>query len=355
VTANFEGIDLSIIGRTEEIIETLIFRNRAGVRIRKIKREIAFTQAIDITIKSINYTLSENFKAEPPIQFYGYATLVMQDSTTAAIPIVSPKQRLYYGFQPEAFRQWRHWIEFYQLYQLHRFNDISLSKLLINSQLPYVRERPQLSQSGWIELPIREVYIKLREDCQFELEFSQWQPIPFTDPINNVSVNGRSRQIDGSKDNGLPATGIQPSRKTPAAPFQGNPPTTSIEQAGVRGFDLKGNIEPPPPPLIYWVEFAYLSLANLQGAAFSQFQYIQTSLGADGLIVTPTINVSATSGLFSPCGTPTRFSTYQFIVNGVVVQTSNWKQNFTWNFVAKSGVSLPVALPSVTIPLGFCQ
>ena len=238
MTSTFQPIDLSLIGKTEEIIETLVFRNKASVSIRKIKRERAFTQAVDIIIRSIDYGLSENFKANPPIQFYGYATLVMQDCTQIAIPIVFPRQRLYYGFQPEAFRQWRHWIEFYQLYQLHRINDINLSKLLVNSQIDYIFERPELANTGWIELPIREVYIKVREDCQFELEFSQWQGIPFIDPISGVNIEAKSRQPDGDKDNGLPKDGIQPKQNPPSNPFGGNPTTSSLENAGIKGFDL---------------------------------------------------------------------------------------------------------------------
>jgi len=239
MTANFEGIDLSLIGKTEEIITTLIFRNNASVKIRKIKREKAFTQSIDIIINSIDYGLNENFKATPPIQFYGYATLVMQDCQEISIPITSARQRLYYGFQPEAFRQWRHWIEFYQLYQLHRFNDINIAKLITNSQLDYTRERPQLAKLGWIELPIREIYIKVRKECQFKIEFTQWQPIPFTDPINGVSIDGKSNQNDGDKDNGLPKDGIQPRNNSGLGnPFSGNEPPSSLENAGLNGFDL---------------------------------------------------------------------------------------------------------------------
>jgi len=249
MTADFEGIDLSIIGKTEEIITTLTFRNKASVGIRKIRREKAFTQAVDIIINSIDYTLAENFKANPPIQFYGYATLIMQDCQQISIPITSARQRLYYGFQPEAFRQWRHWIEFYQLYQLHRFNDINIEKLLANSQLDYTREKPQLAKTGWIELPIREVYIKLRENCQFKLEFTQWQPISFIDPINNVPIDGKSNQDDGDKDSGLPKDGIQPKQNLPSNPFGGNPPTSGLEDAGLSGFDLldDSNLDSPDP------------------------------------------------------------------------------------------------------------
>ena len=250
------AIDLSIIGKLEEVIETLTFRDEASVKIRKIKREKAFSQSVDIIIKSISYNLYENFKATPPIQFYGYATLVMQDCTEISIPIVSARQRLYYGFQYEAFRQWRHWIEFYQLYQLHRFNDISLASIMGALEIPYEEKKPQLKQNGWIELPIREVYIKLQDGTQFELEFSQWQPVKFTDPINNVEIDGKSKQDDGDKDSGLPKDGIQPKKNLPSDPFAGNAPASSLESSGIKGFDLvdasllgesnPNNFEPDP-------------------------------------------------------------------------------------------------------------
>jgi len=231
-------INLSVIAKMREVITTLIFRNKASVGIRKIKREKAYTQAVDIIITSIAYNLSENFKAEPPIQFYGYAVLVMQDCTEISIPIVSPRQRLYYGVQHEAIRQWRHWIEFYQLYQLHRFNDISLASIMGALEIPYTENLPEIKENEWIELPIREVYVKLQDKTQFELEFTQWEPIPFTDPIHGVEIDGKSNQADGDKDNGLPKDGIQPKKNAPNSPFNQNPPPSSIQNAGQNGFDL---------------------------------------------------------------------------------------------------------------------
>jgi len=242
-------INLSVVGKMREVITTLIFRNKASVAIRKVKREKAFTQAVDIIITSIAYNLSENFKAEPPIQFYGYAVLVMQDCTEIAIPIVSARQRIYYGVQHEAIRQWRHWIEFYQLYQLHRFNDISLASIMGALEIPYTENLPEIKENEWIELPIREVYVKLQDKTQFKLEFTQWEPIPFTDPINDVEIDGKSKQEDGDKDNGLPKDGMQPKKNQPNNPFGGNPSPTSIQNAGQNGFDLvdSSNLSQPDP------------------------------------------------------------------------------------------------------------
>ena len=233
------AIDLIEYSNIEEKIETLTFRNSAYVKILKTLRETSFSLGVDIIIRSIDYNLQEDSKTEPPLQFYGFATLVFQDCLSVEIPIRFPRQRIYYDRQWEAFRQWRHWIEFYQQYQFHRKNDISLASIMGALEIPYEELESETREIQWIELPLREVLFKGRRNCQFELEFTRWQPIPFVDPITGSTIGGESNQEDGDKDDGLPKDGSQPKQNSPSSPFAGNPPPTSIQEAGQKGFGIE--------------------------------------------------------------------------------------------------------------------
>jgi len=233
------AIDLLEYSNIEEKIDTLTFRNSAYVKILKTLREKSFSLGVDIIIRSIDYNLQEDSKTEPPLQFYGFATLVFQDCLSVEIPIRFPRQRIYYDRQWEAFRQWRHWIEFYQQYQYHRKNDISLASIMGALEIPYQELEGETRENQWIELPLREVIFKGKRNCQFELEFTRWQPIPFVDPITGAAIDGKSKQQDGDKDDGLPKDGIQPKKNSPSSPFAQNPSPTSIQEAGQKGFGIE--------------------------------------------------------------------------------------------------------------------
>lgn len=233
------AIDLVPIGRLEERIDTLTFRNQAFVKILKTLRERTFSLGVDIIIRSIDFNLQEDSKTAPPLQFYGYATLVFQDCLSVEIPIRFPRQRIYFDRQWEALRQWRQWVEFYQEYQLHRENDRSLASIMGALSVPYEEFLPEIKENEWIELPLREVLFKGVKNCQFELEFSRWIPISFVDPLTGLTIDGTSNQLDGDKDDGLPKEGIQPKRNPSSSPFSGNPPVTSGIIAGQKGFGIE--------------------------------------------------------------------------------------------------------------------
>jgi len=247
-------VNLSLMGKVEENNQLLTFRNKASFAIRKVLRKKAYTMAIDIVIKSVDYNLYENSKANPSIQFYGYCVLVFQDMTSIEIPIHFPRQRLYYAIQHEAFRQWRGFVSYYEQYLLHRQTGISLGLILGAFDIPPLELAIEVAKSQWIELPLREVYIKCQNNTQFEIEYTAWEPVEFTDPISDEVNNGESNQEDGDKDDGLPEDGIQPRRNPPDNPFADNAPPSSIQELGQKGFDdidesKLGDTDPSNSPL----------------------------------------------------------------------------------------------------------
>jgi len=230
-------VNLSLIGKVNENNQLLTFRNKASFAIRKVLRKKAYTMAIDIVIKSVDFNLYENSKANPSIQFYGYCVLVFQDMNSIEIPIHFPRQRLYYAIQHEAFRQWRGFVNYYEQYLLHRQTGISLGLILAAFEIPPLELETQLAKTQWVELPLREVYIKCQKNTQFEIEYTAWEPVEFVDPISGEINDGESNQEDGEKDDGLPKDGIQPKRNSPSNPFGDNPSPSSIQELGQKGFD----------------------------------------------------------------------------------------------------------------------
>ena len=254
------------MGKVNENNQLLTFRNKASFGIRKVLRKKAYTMAIDIVIKSVDYNLYENSKANPSIQFYGYCVLVFQDMTSIEIPIHFPRQRLYYAIQHEAFRQWRGFVNFYEQYLLHRQTGISLGLILAAFEIPPLELDTEIAKTQWIELPLREVYIKCQKNTQFEIEYTAWEPVEFVDPISGEVNNGESNQEDGEKDEGLPKDGIQPKRNSPSNPFGDNPSPSSIQELGQKGFDdldssKLGDIDPNnipfTPPVQYRLQITW--------------------------------------------------------------------------------------------------
>ena len=254
-------VDLSLIGNLEEKIDSVTFRNKGAFKIAKSLREKSFTMAIDVIIESIDFNLYESSKSTPVTQFYGYCVLVFQDMTSLEIPIHFPRQRLYYAVQNEAFRQWRGYSDFYQEYFLHRQHDISIGLILAALEIPPIEIDYEINKTKWIELPLREVYIKCKANTQFKVEFTRWQPVPFTDPLTGGENDGTSGQEDGEKDDGLPKDGIEPKRNSPDNPFSGNKPISSIQEAGQNGLPLidSSDINNPDSdnamPQLAWLEF----------------------------------------------------------------------------------------------------
>lgn len=233
--------DNSIINLIEDI-ETFTYRNQASIRIPKEWRERAWIMEVDIKISSIKREEYLSFSSNPANGQYGYAVLVMRDYCEIEVPISLPRQRLYYGIVYDAF------VNYYSLY----YSYITSRQLsfISNNQLVPIAQQLGLSvsippnqcpeQPLWIELPLREIYIKCFDGTQFDVEFSRRRLVePLV--LGECSYDGRSGMVDGGKDSGLPANGIAPNKASnPANPFDGLRPVTPIEDLG-EWFNNKGD------------------------------------------------------------------------------------------------------------------
>ena len=233
------AINLQEYGLLIEDISDMSFRNEAHIKLDKAKREKAFTQTVDIIVESISFSQYENFKSNPPIQFYGYVELVFQDALSLEIPIHFPRQRLYQAYQWEALRQWNEYLPFLASRQYHANTYVQLDAIKAALEIPEtVRIEAELWETKWIELPLREIHVRLEKESQFSISYAQYQPVPFDDPLSPIPKirDGKSNQTDGAKDNGLPSNGIQPSKRSPSNPFGGNRPISSPSDLANKGF-----------------------------------------------------------------------------------------------------------------------
>ena len=226
---------LSSIGNLIERIDVFTFRNVGGIRIPKSRRKVAYHMSVDVVIESIDWNLYESDKSIPKTQFYGYATLVLNDCLTQPIPLTFPRTRIFYDWQWQAFCSWQDELLFWQNYQFHRKNDNSLALIMGSLGIDYEELEPILKPFSFKELPLREVRVKCPVNTQFRIEYVQMEPVPYTDRFGNVR-DGSSQQEDGDKDNGLPSDGIQPRRNNPSDPFGGNKPALGASPES--GFNL---------------------------------------------------------------------------------------------------------------------
>lgn len=242
-------IDLTGSGNIQQTISTMKFRNEAHIEIKKEKREIAFTMAIDIFIESVDFNVYESDKLNPPIQFYGYVILVFQDALSLEIPIKYPRQRIWEQWQWEALRQWRNRIELISLITPLISINTNLFQLGLTQNIQLTTLDYAFKEESWVELPLREIHVKTQANTQFIIEYSQHEPIPYIDPILGQEITGKSNQEDGEKDEGLPED-IQPKRNPIEDPFAGNDPPSNAGDLDQNGFNESGFDNPNPTPLI---------------------------------------------------------------------------------------------------------
>lgn len=234
-------------GKLEEDINTFTFRNEGEIKIPKEKREIAYFQSVDIIVQSIDYNLYENRKGKPPIQFYGYAVLVFQDCLSNPIPIVYPRQRIFEFFNWEALRQWNEMAVFWEHWQYYRRLELELGAIKSALEIPdTVQYSDDFGDTKFKEGTLLEVYVKLQKNTQFEIEYVQWQPVEYTDPLGN-DRKGKSDQRESEKDKGLPKDGIQPKKNEKDNPFGGNPPFSGIPTLENGFFIDAGNLDEVDP------------------------------------------------------------------------------------------------------------
>ena len=221
-------------GLYEETIRTITFRGSDGITIPKSVREEAYTLAIDLIIISTAREVYKNYTVTPAEGFYGNATLVMQDMCEIKIPIKMPRQRLYYGRVDEAFIHWQSLVDwsYFQTYMTAISDSFASLGAAVGAVVIPAFGCCSLPDRSWVELPLREVYFKVPFGTQLQIEISWYKALQIADGCGNIR-NPKSKMMDGDKDNGLPADGIQPNvASNPANPFSGLPPaSTDAEQA----------------------------------------------------------------------------------------------------------------------------
>jgi hypothetical protein len=353
-----------------EQIETFTFRDSDGITIPKSVREEAYTLAVDIVIVSTDREVYKNYTTTPAEGFYGNATLVMQDFCERKIPINMPRQRLYYGRVVEAFEIWQSmvdWSYFQSYMQAIGESLLSLGTALGANGVPSINECC-FPPRAWVELPLREVYVKTPFGTQYKLEISWYKPVQIVDACGKVQ-NGKSKQTDGSKDNGLPSDGVQPSvAANPNSPFAGLPPaSTDAEQGAFANSKAAGNlaasggldrVDPKNKPVavgaVWWIEFQYYSLANPYGDTIAYLENIATSLDSNGNAYPLEVVEAFRAPISAPCGGGTSYTQYIFKVKGVEIERANWKNNYTWNAVIRNGSVVPPTGTVSTIPNFWC-
>lgn len=241
------GVDW--LGYTEEIT-IFNFRVQDGITIPKEVRERAFSLQVDVEIVSTIGNDYVNNKSAPAYGFYGYAVLVFRDYSQIQIPINQPRQRLYYGRCPDAYVGWK---------RLHSERE---SRLLANEFIVAlgsiwgalgledftIEARQCPVWEGFEELPLREVYVKTRFGTQFRLEVSRWIPIIRTGDPDGCNYDGKSQQIDGDKDSGLPDNGSQPQKANdPSNPYDGLDPVTPDSEQLEWSNSKLANLDDPNP------------------------------------------------------------------------------------------------------------
>jgi len=204
--------------------EKFSFRDRGGIKIPKGVRELNYQMSVDIIIETITAEKYSSNYVYPEKTHYGFATLVYQDCASLEIPVHQARQRIYEGRVEDAFVQWSN------LINIALFHCAWYKHLLLAIEKGNVEEYPQFSpmHTEWKELPLLEVLYEPVRHSQWRFEVEMTQPSSFADCLGFVQ-NGKSKQSDSPKDNGLPPDGTQPRRNDPSDPFANtNPPDSAL-------------------------------------------------------------------------------------------------------------------------------
>lgn len=312
---------LEFKGYIEEV-DNFYFREKASIQIPKTVRERAFSLRLDIEIVSIAKEVYRNFSSVPAHSFYGYAVLVMRDHSEIQIPINQSRQTLYFEKLYEAYTNW---------YALHFWlNQREFSRGLadvlgdiggaVGLGTPVVPIPPCPIWSGFEEIQLRDAYVKTPFGTTFKLEVSYQTPV-VQNGDTDCSYDGKSLQVDGDKDLGLPPASAPQIAESPDSPYDGFPPPTSPEDLGnYRNLKDEDSLNSPNPDnaptpqvLYYQVALYYRSILNCGANG------IKESLAPVGDLFTepPTFSLNRLS-LSTVC-TPNDREFFEWYVNGVKI------------------------------------
>lgn len=218
----------------QEFINAFTFRSEGALTIPKRIREKALTMQIDLEIISTAQAGYRNFKSSPPYGFYGYAVIVFRNFAQIQIPISQPRQVLYYDRLESAYANW------YNLYLANvAAQNFSLQQEQIllpigNAVGVEFEQFPTecIAPPTFVELPIREIYLRAEFGTTFRIEISHWEAK--TAQYGDCFYDAESGQIDDpEKDNGLPESGVQPQiAEDSNNPYAGFPEPSTQQELG---------------------------------------------------------------------------------------------------------------------------
>lgn len=228
------------------------FRQEGSIKIPKFVREEAFSMEVSVEIQSTAGGEYLNTKVLPDEYFFGYATLVFYDYVTKIIPIKFGRNTLYYERNDTAYTDW----EMYKFYAYTKYDFYRLTNVVgqLASQFGFTvtpNPYPMPDWKGFVELPLREVYIKCPYGTRFQIEVN-WETARAFYSMDETDPNGKKpksrREDDPKKDAGLPAAGIAPSNNgsrinangqrvdangNPTTPYAGYPEPSSFTDRGL--------------------------------------------------------------------------------------------------------------------------
>ena len=303
----------------EETISTFTFRGSDGITIPKSVREEAYTLAIDLVIISTAREVYKNYTVTPAEGFYGNATLVMQDMCEIKIPIKMSRQRLYYGRVPEAFAIWQSLVDwsYFQSYMTALSDSLASLGAAVGAGVIPAFGCCSLPDRSWVELPLREVYFKVPFGTQLQIEVSWYKALQITDGCGNIR-NPKSKMTDGDKDNGLPASGTQPSVATdPNNPFANLPSSSTESEQGSFANSKEVNLSNIDPNNIYYPEsfgyFARCVWTNRQSS--SPYNCRIVTFVFYRLVANGTTSVSAVNTGLTESGCGSTVSVFDMVTN----------------------------------------
>lgn len=227
----------------------ITLREKGSIRIPDSVIQEAFAMEVSIEISSTKGNDYFNDKVLPSEFLYGYATLVFFDYVKKIVPLKFGRTTLYFERNEATYTNW----EMFKWYHVTKYDFYRLTQVIgqFASQFGFtVTDTPYPSPpwKGFVELPLREVYIKCPEGTQFKIEVS-WHVGKAFFPMDEPPITPKSQQPKRpKKDDGLPPTGITPPNNgKPSAPYERFPNPTGIEEQGLFWNPKTSSINDPNP------------------------------------------------------------------------------------------------------------
>jgi hypothetical protein len=222
-------------GQYNRFVESFKFREQGQIKLPKVSKDGSFGSnkayhlAVDVIIESVVTRIYRNYKSLPYSGFYGYASLVMRDSLLRKIPLEFGRNRIFEQRIPEAFQSWQSLAFYLNTEREYLFDILSFITNSGTITIPQLCSAPPFPVS-FLEIGLKEIYVKTLALSQFRIELSWTEPKKFTDDCGNELTGESQEEPDpDGKDDGLP-DGSQPKKNETSNPWDGNSPPSIIPE-----------------------------------------------------------------------------------------------------------------------------